>query len=194
MNAKGRLLELDCLRGIAVILVITFHFTLGEPDLKPYFRFGCTGVDLFFMISGFVIFLTIEKTKHYKDFLISRFSRLYPAYWTGVTVTTLFILGWSFAIKSHHSFPGLKDYAVNLTMFPSYFNVRYIDGVYWTLLVELLFYLLILCVFLAKKLHRIEFICFLFLLVCLVNGTILKTELPGVHDRLEKYLPLLTFF
>ncbi len=194
MNAKGRLLELDCLRGIAVIFVITFHFTLGEPNLKPYFRFGCTGVDLFFMISGFVIFLTIEKTKHWKDFLISRFSRLFPAYWTGVTLTTLFILGWSAAIKSHHTFPDLTAYLVNLTMIPSYFNVRYIDGVYWTLLVELLFYLLMLGIFLVKKLNQIEWICFFTLILCLVNGILFKAQLIGVHDFFKQYLPILTFF
>src|ERR1700679_1685854 len=98
MNVKGRLLELDCLRGIAVTLVITFHFTLNEPNLRRYFRFDCAGVELFFMISGFVIFLTIEKTTNYKDFLLSRFSRLFPAYWTCVTLTTLFIICWSHAI------------------------------------------------------------------------------------------------
>jgi peptidoglycan/LPS O-acetylase OafA/YrhL len=81
----NRFLELDALRGIAVFLVLLSHYTwaydyhfqsLSEHSF--HFSHGEFGVQVFFMISGFVIFMTIEKTQSIKDFIISRFSRLYP--------------------------------------------------------------------------------------------------------------------
>jgi peptidoglycan/LPS O-acetylase OafA/YrhL len=86
---SNRLQELDALRGIAVILVVFMHITIENDQAKDIFELGVTGVDLFFVISGFVILLTLEKTKSWQDFVISRFSRLYPAYWVSVTTTTV---------------------------------------------------------------------------------------------------------
>ena len=80
-----RLLELDALRGIAAMAVMGFHYTtlyshetghLGELPFEV--RYGNYGVHLFFMISGFVIFMTLERTRTAKDFIVSRFSRLFP--------------------------------------------------------------------------------------------------------------------
>lgn len=193
MKAKGRLLELDCLRGIAAVLVVIFHFSQGRPNLN-IFNWGCMGVELFFMISGFVIFLTIEKTNNYKSFLLSRFARLYPAYWVCVTLTTLSIISWSLMAKVPVIFPDLKDYLINLTMFQYYFNIKDIDGVYWTLIIELLFYLFILIVYLSKKLLKIEIICFFLVLACLVYGTVIRAFAPDVYGKLAEYLPIIVYF
>jgi peptidoglycan/LPS O-acetylase OafA/YrhL len=48
--------ELDVLRGFAALFVLFFHLTLFRNEAKYGFQLGITGVDLFFMISGFVIF------------------------------------------------------------------------------------------------------------------------------------------
>src|SRR5688572_13967921 len=89
--------ELDSLRGIAALCVVLFHFTFGYDnglkileEGKFYFTYGYLGVHLFFLISGFVILMTLEKTKSSADFFVSRFSRLYPAYWTAIILTVLF--------------------------------------------------------------------------------------------------------
>lgn len=193
MKVKGRLLELDCLRGLAALFVVLFHFAVGQPEARV-FAWGCMGVELFFMISGFVIFMTIEKTASYKQFLLSRFARLYPAYWTCVTLTTLAIISWSLLANVPLTFPGLKDYLVNLTMFQYYFKVKDIDGVYWTLIIELLFYLFILIIYLLKKTHQTEFISCLVVLFCLGFGVILRATLPNVYITAVKYLPILTYF
>ncbi|HWZ14857.1 MAG TPA: acyltransferase [Mucilaginibacter sp.] len=193
MKAKGRLLELDCLRGIAAILVVIFHFTTGRPNLH-IFNWGCMGVELFFMISGFVIFLTIEKTNNYKSFLLSRFARLYPAYWACVTLTTLSIISWSLMAKVPVIFPDLKDYLINLTMFQYYFKVKDIDGVYWTLIIELLFYLFILIVYLSKAILKIEIICFFLVLACLIYGTMIRAFAPDVYGKLAEYFPIIVYF
>ena len=78
-----RLTELDSLRGIAAMAVVLFHYTTRFTELyghtaPPVFSvpLGHLGVNLFFMISGFVIFMTLERTLTSRDFIISRFSRL----------------------------------------------------------------------------------------------------------------------
>ena len=78
-----RIKELDAMRGIAALSVVLFHFTFGfnHNDTNTFFHKGYLGVQLFFIISGFVIFMTFEKTQNIKVFLLGRFTRLYPAYW-----------------------------------------------------------------------------------------------------------------
>lgn len=191
MVAKSRLLEIDCLRGIAAISVVIFHFTLGTKNIL---RFGCCGVELFFIISGFVIFLTIEKTRDYKTFLQSRFARLYPAYWTGVCLTTLVMIVWTRMVNLPLKFPSLIEFAANLTMFQYFFRIKDIDGPYWTLTYELLFYLFMVVVYLLKKTHKIELISWLMLIISLINGTFLRLVYPNIYITLAGCFPLLIYF
>ena len=65
---SNRFQELDALRGIAALMVVFFHFTIGRPEAKLGFKLGTTGVDLFFIISGFVIF--ILRVKKNSNFII----------------------------------------------------------------------------------------------------------------------------
>lgn len=170
MNKNKRYEELDCLRGLAALAVVLFHFTYGYDfglkimsDDKFYFRYGNLGVQLFFLISGFVIFMTLDKTKNAKDFLVSRFSRLYPAYWASiiitVTVTTLLEVPFQEGIFS------VKQVIVNFTMFQFWFKIKDVDGAYWTLAIELTFYIIMLLVFLFKKLNYIIWICLIWLVL-----------------------------
>ena len=64
--------ELDALRGIAALFVVFFHFTMGREGLNTFFKLGTTGVDLFFIISGFVIFMSLQKISKGRDFVINR--------------------------------------------------------------------------------------------------------------------------
>ncbi|PHV13348.1 acyltransferase family protein [Chitinimonas sp. BJB300] len=154
-----RMTEIDSLRGIAAVLVVLFHYTTRYQELYghttvPLFSlpWGHYGVNLFFMISGFVIFMTLDKTRQSLDFVVSRFSRLYPAYWVAVPLT--------FIITSWLGLPGktvgLESAAWNLSMFHNLFKVPHVDGVYWTLEVELLFYAWALLAFRLGWLGRIH--------------------------------------
>ena len=69
-NISNRLQELDALRGIAALMVVLFHFTMGRQEANLGFKLGTTGVDLFFIISGFVIFMSLSKVKNSKDFIM----------------------------------------------------------------------------------------------------------------------------
>lgn len=177
-NPKGnRLFELDALRGIAAVLVVLFHYTerygqlYGHPH-EPIVKisFGHYGVHLFFIISGFVIFLTLEKTKKPLDFIVSRISRLYPAYWTGVFVTFLCI--------STFGLPGreisLSDAFINLSMIQSWIRVPSVDGVYWTLSIELKFYIIMFGLYLTNNLKRINIFASIWIGLIIIDILIYK--------------------
>jgi len=158
-NSSDRFLELDVLRGLAALGVLSYHYTtryteLFSPASPPLFKFplGMYGVQLFFMISGFVIFMTLGKTKRPLDFIVSRFSRLYPCYWVAIILT--------FTVIRILHLPGreasLTDAGINFSMLQDWWSVRSVDGVYWTLPIELSFYILMFVFFLTKNLKYIE--------------------------------------
>ncbi|MFI5149122.1 MAG: acyltransferase family protein [Bacteroidia bacterium] len=185
-----RISELDALRGIAALLVVFYHFTMGQPEARFGFKFGITGVDLFFIISGFVILLTLEKTKHWKDFILSRFSRIYPTYWACVTLTAILVY-WT-------THPGIKlflgSYMSNMTMFQSYFGFTDIDGPYWTMIVEMLFYLFMLGVFITGQLKHIERIGIILLVPVFCYGYFLQASAPALQHFLDHRIPLINHF
>jgi peptidoglycan/LPS O-acetylase OafA/YrhL len=89
----SRLVEIDALRGVAALAVVLFHYTThftklfgASPPPTISFSMGHYGVNLFFIISGFVIFMTLEKTLRPMDFVVSRFSRLFPTYWVAIVL------------------------------------------------------------------------------------------------------------
>lgn len=149
--ARVRFKLLDGLRLLAAIAVIAYHYLgfqhsrWGMPVnekfqfLSGFAAYGGLGVQLFFIISGFVILMS-SWGKTIPQFIASRVSRLYPAYWVSVLASVL-LLG--FITHGTIKKITLEQVLVNLTMTQSGFGVDRIEGVYWTLWVELLFYILI---------------------------------------------------
>ena len=152
-----RIQELDVFRGVAAVWVMVFHYVIRyyEQPGPPQSPFGEYAVHLFFMISGFVIFMTLRNTKTGADFLVSRASRLYPAYWAAVLITAAFMV-WIPPFEKSGVTP--VQVAVNLTMLQQWLRVREVDGVYWTLAIELAFYGWMFVIFKLRKLDRIEVI------------------------------------
>ena len=134
------------MRGLAALAVTFYHFTsTGYDRLYPrddnlflFLAVGHQAVSLFFMISGFVILMTLDRTKTISDFAVSRVTRLYPAFWISVLLT--------FAVVRLCGLPGREasavDLLVNLTMLQHLLDFTAVDGVYWTLHCELCFYVL----------------------------------------------------
>src|SRR5258708_16367150 len=89
---SGRFEEIDVLRGLAAMCVVLSHYSThcvgffreAPFGLELHTVYGFYAVQLFFIISGFVISLTLEKSNSWRDFAFSRLSRLYPAYWVAV--------------------------------------------------------------------------------------------------------------
>jgi len=145
-----RLAFIDTLRGIAVLAVllqhalevIVQHHPTGDyywafhNVLGYYMNFGRFGVVLFFLVSGFVIpFSFPNSAAPVRDFAVSRVFRLYPAYWTSILiglVTLLALDGKTYA---------LPQFLANLTMLQTFVNVPNLWIFYWTLAIELLFYI-----------------------------------------------------
>tara|TARA_B100000768_G_scaffold171372_1_gene178622 strand:+ start:138 stop:1244 length:1107 start_codon:yes stop_codon:yes gene_type:complete len=147
-----RIYLIDFLRLIAAFIVVMYHYTyrglvnaqyievdLEFPFLKEIFKYGYLGVDFFFILSGFVILMSVEK-KNITSFVKSRFLRLYPVYWVCLSITFLFLLLFGNPTFSANWF----DFLTNLTMLNGFLFLPYVDGVYWTLLVEMKFYFLIM--------------------------------------------------
>jgi peptidoglycan/LPS O-acetylase OafA/YrhL len=176
MESKGRVqqkryAELDSLRGIAALMVVLFHLMMGREEGKFLFNLGNTGVELFFIISGFVIFMSINKMKSSKEFIVNRFSRLYPTYWTCVTFTTLLIT-WVSTWDASVAPISLVRYLANMTMFQHYLAVQDIDGPYWTMIVEMMFYMAMLFLFHFKLLKYSTAIGFVLVVLTLIGHSL----------------------
>jgi len=131
---------LDALRFFACFWVMNFHYLFGQTGVLEWYRYGNLGVQLFFIISGFVIVQSLN-SKSLKEFAINRFLRLFPLFWILCTFTYLITL-----IIPHTDTVSFVEYLRSMTMFGDLFNgivgyTRLIDPSYWTLTVELLFYI-----------------------------------------------------
>jgi peptidoglycan/LPS O-acetylase OafA/YrhL len=159
--AADRLAPIDTLRAIAALMVACAHIWehflplgAGKSDAigkswTRYFEFGITGVVIFFAISGFVIYGTLRGPRQGtgRRFLITRFFRLFPAYWVSVLAGLLFIWWWQgWPITG-------RMVAANFTMVPDLFGQPPIMGLYWTLGTELVFYF---CCWLIWRVGRLE--------------------------------------
>lgn len=152
----ARIRHLDGMRGLAILLVIGYHAYARWPALLPYanstqhiaiFSYGWLGVELFFMISGFVIFMTLDKSESYIGFLKKRWLRLFPAML--IASLLLYLMGGFFPEWSAMT-PQLKNLLPGL-IFTNPETLTQITGIefksmagsFWSLYVEALFYLII---------------------------------------------------
>lgn len=173
-------------------MVVLFHFTMDKEPYNTIFKLGTTGVDLFFIISGFVIFMSLNNSGA-RQFIINRVTRLYPTYWAAVTFTFILIIS---AKLYHTGFDfnwiwQLKRYIANLTMFQFYFKMPDIDAPYWTLLIEMLFYAAMLVLYRLKLLNKINAIgCIVCILTVVASSFAYDVY---VVKKVFKYMPLLLF-
>lgn len=160
--AQTRVNELDLLRFLAALAVVFFHYAfrgyaadnmtvMPYMSLAPFAKYGFLGVQLFFMISGFVIMMTATGN-NVAGFISSRAIRLYPAYWASCTLTFLVVLYFG----APHFSASWHQYLLNLSMLQGFINIEHIDGAYWSLVVELRFYLLVILVLTIRQIHRAE--------------------------------------
>jgi peptidoglycan/LPS O-acetylase OafA/YrhL len=181
--SKGdRLYILDLLRFVAAISVLCFHyFFRGEQGgfvkplhLKPWLEnfsfYGLSGVYLFFIISGFVISYSAHGRSPW-DFAASRFSRVYPTYVLALTITSCVLF---FSTQQGVS---ILQYCSNLTLFPQTFHQFMIDGAYWSIQYEVIFYgWVFIFILLGQFDVRTELVVTFWLVVAILNNWIFKIE------------------
>lgn len=165
--SKPRLEFLDALRGIAATAVLLQH---SAENLWPsYYHFsevvirpGEWGVFVFFMISGFVIPLSLKNGTDAIGFWIGRLFRLFPLYW--IVVVTAFVLAKLTVLPVSESFNAdpNQNFIVNLTMVQEFLATPQLVGAAWSLAYEVCFYLfmtLILMAGLTRSATKSTIIC-----------------------------------
>lgn len=206
---SNRLDALDGLRGVAAVLIVIYHFAgrwtereNGE-SLYPYGDglleavplinlLGLFGVSLFFLISGFVIIMTLERSTGLADFAVRRASRLWPTMIVCATLTTLFVSQSGIYLR----FESIAEWEIKPIEYLSSIvfvdpaftgsllgidNLNWVDGVYWTLWVEVRFYVLVAVVYwLASSERR-------FVLAWLVIQSV--SVLTYAADEMTNYSP-----
>lgn len=146
----ARLPVLDLLRFLAATAVVGYHVLVDNgrlwgnsvaehlgPVVPGIFRYGWLGVEFFFVISGFVICMS-SWGRSISQFVTSRITRLMPAYVFAVLVTGALLTIWPLADGR----PEPSHVIINMTMLQQFLGVPNIDNVYWTLFIELKFYLI----------------------------------------------------
>lgn len=168
---------LDFVRFVAAFAVLCQHvfeqFYLGFAHFTTYyFQLGLFGVTLFFLCSGFIIPVSLEKSQSLKKFWTGRLFRLFPLYYLSLFSTILFI-----AVNLIHlpQFP-INVVLLNMTMFQYLIAKPSVISVYWSLSMEMLFYLIVSCLFLFKWLSKTFQNALIAIGVCLCMSVIL----PGV--------------
>ncbi|WP_375314237.1 acyltransferase [Bradyrhizobium sp. A5] len=116
------------------------------PSAAPFTWFGWVGVEIFFVISGFVIANSASQASP-GEFLLGRALRLYPAVWVCATATFLVLLLFGSGPTSEFILPYLHA----MLMVPKGVTGQWLDEVYWTLAAETAFYGLVFCAMLTKR-------------------------------------------
>ncbi|MFE7608076.1 acyltransferase family protein [Streptomyces celluloflavus] len=159
-RSGNRLAALDGLRLLAALMVVFYHYVAlarpwGHatdtifPTAHRAAQYGWLGVEVFFLISGFVICMSVWG-RTLGEFAVSRVSRLFPAYWAGILLTVAVVKTW----PEVTSIRGWNAVITSLTMLQGGNNTPNVDPVHWTLFVELKFYLIVAVVVLFGVTYR----------------------------------------
>lgn len=129
---------------------MVYHFGpdhFSDTEALSWLWFGDYGPHIFFMISGLVIGLLAGRQQGFIPFIKRRYYRLMPTYWAALTLTTTSLLLFSASDNT----PGIVAYLANITLLHKIIGIEHVDLVYWTLLVEITFYLLFACILLPVR-------------------------------------------
>lgn len=170
-----RLIALDGLRGLAALTVVLAHFTLrwsSEMNGESLYPYGdrfvdfwlpiadllLFGVNLFFVVSGFVMVKMLARSTGLCDFMLRRIARLWPMLFLCATATTLIInlSGFPLRFETTHywevtPFEYLSSiFFIDPAFLGPFFGrpwASWVDGVYWTLWIDVRFYVLVAAVY-----------------------------------------------
>jgi len=198
-------LPLDGLRGIAIFLVFWNHHQLPYPALR-WTWLGWTGVDLFFVLSGFLItgilFDTLHNPNFFRTFYIRRTLRIFPlyfAYWIAVGIVLACVhfpwdpalWAWVFYVgnylTAHAVHLGLPyGYYTNITFPPlaNGFRLQLIFGHFWSLCVEEQYYLIWpMVVFWLKDRRRLIYACIAGIVFTIILRFVMEAFIsPGLQQ------------
>ncbi len=186
---SARVEGVDVIRGLAALTVLVSHYI---PHWDQYYgaylgfvsnAVGYYAVEVFFVISGLVIYNTLERCRNVRHFVWLRFSRLYPALWFVLVITVLlmYLVGkpvWLLGI------------AANATMFQEFLGVGHLDNVFWSLSVELAFYAQAACLFALGWHTRVTAVAWVWLLASCVWSVVADPGADTSRDVFALYFAL----
>ena len=191
LDQSQRFLALDTLRGVAILMVLFGHFL---PDRVVFGQLahhvtslGRGGVLLFFLLSGYLIFRNVER-QDTTVFLSRRLFKIFPAY--SINVALIFLFG--FFTAGHENW-NLKVLLANLFMVQDIFGQDLLNGVFWTLLIEIKFYAFIALQYLLLRDRGMLVIPLVFIMVntaiWLTRGhaSVLLTFFPTFYVGIQIY-------
>ena len=170
---NDRLAHLDGMRGLAILLVVGYHTFARRPELTPFgfdyveiypFKVGWLGVELFFLISGFLITMSIERYPNFFVFFGKRWLRLFPA----MLVVTIIIFTTAALLPDRpKGTPALTDVIPGLFFIePAWLHkifgisARSLEGGFWTLYVEAKFYFFAAIFYYLFRQHNLYYYLF----------------------------------
>jgi peptidoglycan/LPS O-acetylase OafA/YrhL len=188
---RGRLGTIDGLRGFAAFAVAWFHFTNGAPLLpngwlKSSGQYGWLGVEIFFVISGFIIPYSLYRAgyqgRDFGLFLVKRIARLDPPYLANI----LLVVGLSYVVVLAPGFSSewprytWTQLLGHLAYVNSIVGEPWVNVVYWSLGIEFQYYLMIGALF-PLLVHRRPWVRFGFLAGLVLSGILVpRTSLVFV--------------
>ncbi len=182
-----RLVALDALRGIAALLVTIAHLTAFYiTEHFTIYTAGRFGVVLFFLVSGYVIPPTFARHRSQSVFWIHRLCRLLPLYW--MTICIAAILMATIGLQESVFFPARSGvaYMVNLTMIPKFLGYQSVLSVFWSLHVEVLFYILVAATGMVGLQHKS-----LLVGIALLILVMMSIFVPSIFSFYLAFLPLI---
>lgn len=157
---RTRFTFIDGLRGVAAVSVMIYHYCNG--DMRPYLaeiipawalfaaRKGWIGVQVFFVLSGFVIAYAIGRREMTVGgaarFALRRQVRLDPPYWVSLALSLAWLWGWKLSLHDARWTPPWTNVGAHLLYLQGILKLRPIQPVYWTLAIEVQFYMVFVAV------------------------------------------------
>lgn len=197
---KQRISFLDSLRGIAIILVVLYHiYGRGDGSMPfgkeysfmPYIEYGYLGVQLFFLISGFVILMSLERSEKYLTFLYKRWIRLFPA----MLIMTLIIYTTSSIFYERATgvptilsiIPGLVF--IEPEIIKGLLGVEFpiLEGAFWSLYIEMRFYIIFGLLYFTLGRNKAIIVFFLMYLATFLWTPVIANFLMKWGIDMEKY-------
>jgi len=151
-QSTGMMPELNWMRGIGAMMIMLYHHTTRYQELvghlfpwQFHLPWGCDAVSLFFVLSGFLTVWTLSERTKAITFAKKRVLRIYPMYWVAILVTSM-----AMPLLLPEKSLGIGKILGNFLIFHKYLGIPSVDGAYWTLAVEMLFYIYVFLVLLLK--------------------------------------------
>ena len=160
VQRKKQIWLFDVLRGVSALFIVLYHYTtrydISIGHLKPWpvqVPWGCYAVYSFFALSGFLTLYSLKTDQTALAFLKKRAIRLYPVFWAAVIITSIYML-----LLMPERLKSIPTILLNFTMVPSLFGAESVDGVYWTLASELVFYFTIAVLIKTKLIKKLSIV------------------------------------